>query len=472
MEDTMNGELTFRMIWQKIKKSAVRILVYAIIALIIGAGIMGISDIILSKSQFETKITYYYEGVEEGSDPWGGQMDFVNGIKSVSNVSKALSIKCNYTEEEIANLLDPVIKNLTVITDISDVNKTKDEVILNADYNFRIILTQNSDIDKLINSKNDYYNIVNAITATYIEDFKSKYSYSTDLTAISSVGNNYLDKYYNIKNLLSIMKSEAESLANKAPLFESTSQNLSFSNLAARAAALSLDLDSYKYFVVSNGIDTGSEKSNIDARVEEYKNRVATYEKNVSTYTAAFESLCQQNNIIVPPTDASQLYPIVNQQGKEIIDNLIKSIDMLTEAQNNLNDWTYYQTSYASADFASKPEDERNKIIAEADKLEQGLINNANVLLTSYQAMIKDYNESYNVQSLVRITSQAIKTKDTPITLVVFIIIEAVLLILAVVVAMSVTAKKGEMILRKKLNVGTKGDEKINIEKNQNKDEQ
>ena len=92
--------------------------------------------------------------------------------------------------------------------------------------------------------------------------------------------------------------------------------------------------------------------------------------------------------------------------------------------------------------------------------MEAGLIADANALLTAYKNMIKDYNESYNVQSLVRVTSQATKTKDSPITLVVFIIIEAVLLVLAVIIAMGVTAKKGEMILRKKLQLDKNSDEK------------
>lgn len=458
MEENTNGELTFKMIWQRIKRSGVRIIVYVLIALIVGAGILGLADVIFSKSQFETRITYYYEGVEEGTDPWGGQMDFVNGVKSVSNVSKALSIKCGYSEEEVAELLDPVIKNLTVITDTTNVNKNAEEVILNADYNFRIIITQSGEIDKYLNSKNDYYNMVDAITSTYIESFKNKYSYSTGLSAISSVGTNYLDKYYNIRNLLVIMKSEADSLAAKAPLFESTTANLSFSNLAKRAEALALELDTYKYYIVSNGIDSGSEKSNIDAKVQEYTDRVATYEKNVTTYTTAFEKLCSQSNIIIP-SDPSQIYQIVNQQGKEIIDNLITSIDTLTEAQNNLNDWTYYKTCYENANFSSKPEEEKNQIIANADAMEAGLIADANAVLAAYQNMIKDYNESYNVQSLVRVTSQATKTKDSPITLVVFVIIEAVVLILAVIIAMGVTAKKGEMILRKKLKLGAKSDD-------------
>ena len=98
MEENINGELTFRKIWQQIKKSGVRIIVYAIIALIVCGGILGICDIFVSQSQYETRITYYYSGAELGEGPWGGQIDVVADITSASNVSSALD-KLNYSDE-------------------------------------------------------------------------------------------------------------------------------------------------------------------------------------------------------------------------------------------------------------------------------------------------------------------------------------------------------------------------------------
>ena len=51
MEENINSELTFKKIWQQIKKSGVRIIVYAFIALIVCGGILGICDIFVSQSQ-------------------------------------------------------------------------------------------------------------------------------------------------------------------------------------------------------------------------------------------------------------------------------------------------------------------------------------------------------------------------------------------------------------------------------------
>ncbi len=90
MEENNNGELTFKMIWQRIKESGVRIIVYCLIAVIVMGGILGVCDIFVSQSQYETNVTYFYSGVEDGKDPWGGSTDVISDIKSVNNVSSAL----------------------------------------------------------------------------------------------------------------------------------------------------------------------------------------------------------------------------------------------------------------------------------------------------------------------------------------------------------------------------------------------
>ena len=38
MEETNGGELTFKMLWDKLKRSALRILIYALVAMIIATG--------------------------------------------------------------------------------------------------------------------------------------------------------------------------------------------------------------------------------------------------------------------------------------------------------------------------------------------------------------------------------------------------------------------------------------------------
>ena len=98
-EQQYADELTFKKIWDSIKRSGVRIIVYVLIGLIIAVGVMGVCNIILTRSQYETKITYYYSGVEDGNDPWGGQMGLVNNIRASSNVRNALA-KCGYEDRK------------------------------------------------------------------------------------------------------------------------------------------------------------------------------------------------------------------------------------------------------------------------------------------------------------------------------------------------------------------------------------
>ena len=125
-EEQYTEELTFKKIWEKIKISGVRIIVYVLIGLILGTAVLGVTDIVMSKSQFETRITYYYSGIEDGNDPWGGQMSLVNNIRTSSNVRNALA-KCGYDEETIDKLVGEVISNLSVIPTVSDEQKDENE---------------------------------------------------------------------------------------------------------------------------------------------------------------------------------------------------------------------------------------------------------------------------------------------------------------------------------------------------------
>lgn len=469
MEENMNGELTFKMIWQRIKQSAVRILVYAIIALIIGAGVMGITDIVLSKSQFETKITYYYEGVEEGKDPWGGQMDFVNGIKSPSNVSTALE-QCKYTEEEIKELTDLVINNLTVAVDMSDEKKDKDDIITSAQYNFRIILTQNSDMDKLINSKNDYTNIVSAITNNYLKVFKSRYSYNTSLVGLTaSDAKNFIAKYNTIKDNLNQFLTEIQTLNDIAPNYVSSQENYTFGLLMTKASAIANELENFKSYILSNSITTSNEQQQIKITIEKYYGQMRAKEKEIKNLQTALETIASMPSTGTGTGTGSII--ITSPDYKELQAKLTAAIEENSDYEALFNEWVDYGKYYGitvtysgdtSSDLqiqVSETEPTDPEVINKASEQEQEILAIYNALIDDYKSVIDDYNQSYNVQSLVRITSQAMRTKDTPVTLLVFLIIEAVLLVLAVIIAMSVTAKKGEMILRKKLKVGVKKDE-------------
>lgn len=479
MEESINGELTFRMIWKRIKLSGVRILVYVLIALIVGAGILGVADLIFSKSQFETRITYYYEGVEEGLDPWGGKINFVNGIKSVSNVTAALR-ECKYNDEEIAALTDPVIKNLAVVVDMTNEKKNSEEIITQAQYNFRIILSQSGEIDKNINSKNDYYNIVSAITSNYIQTFKTQYSYTTHLVPLTvDDTNSFITKYNIVKNALNQFVTEITTLNEISSKYVSPNTNITFGSLLAKATSIEEgSLAAFKDVILSNSVNSGSEQQTVKNNIEKYFSQVQAKEKEVKTLQDTLNTISNMPN---GGTSTSTGTIVINPPDyKELLATIDKATDELTEARLNYAEWVSYADEYGITNIVINASDSENKtismdvaeleesgeeVISQAKAKEDVLIEQYNSLISIYKEVIEDYNESANVQNLVGITSQTTKTKDTPVTVLVFIIIEAVLLILAVIVAMGVTAKKGEMILRKNLNLEKKNKEENVSEK-------
>ncbi len=443
-EEQQNGELTFKMIWQKIKISGVRILVYAMIGIIITAGIMGICSLIVTNSQYETKITYYYSGVEKGDDPWGGQMNLVDDIRSSSNVRNAL-VKCGYDEATIDVLVDIVIENLSVVPVSINEIKDGDRVVSN-DYNYRIILAQNPALDRKIGSRNEYSTIVDSITTTYIETFKSKYNMTTKLAAIDGVSGESVNTVLNFSSLrqnLNTFAQELKGWAQKAPEFISSSQGVSYSTLASQVASLSIELDRYRTHILTNAIDGNGEKAYIELKLNEYNAETSAYAKQVSDLKEALASI---QTIITTP-GSSQNIGVVIQESQKLQDALLVATDKHAAAMQNQEIWTSYLNDYnANADnFAGKTDEEKKALYDKALLMANGIINDYNALLNSYNEMLKDYNSGYSINSLVRVTSGARQTTFSPITKMMFFIIIAVVIILAVIIAMVVTSKKGAM---------------------------
>ncbi len=262
-EQQYADELAFKKIWDSIKRSGVRIIVYVLIGLIIAVGVMGVCNIILTRSQYETRITYYYSGVEDGNDPWGGQMGLVNNIRASSNVRNALA-KCGYDEETIDLLVDDVIQNLSVIPSTTNEYRNESEEVISASYNYRIILTQNPKIDKNLGSRNEYNTIVNAITEEYIEAFKLKYSMDTKLPAIENISDslsqNTLQNYDELRQYVNTFAIESASWQAKTGNFISPSQKESFATLTSQIASLSSELDRYRTHILTNAINGNGEK--------------------------------------------------------------------------------------------------------------------------------------------------------------------------------------------------------------------
>ncbi|MDE5654876.1 MAG: hypothetical protein K2I46_04635 [Clostridia bacterium] len=452
MEENINGELTFRKIWQQIKKSGVRIIVYAIVALIVCGGILGICDIFVSQSQYETSITYYYSGAELGEGPWGGQFDVVADITSVGNVSTALD-KLEYSDEEKDALVKLVIKNLSVVSAVDEKVEETTGALLSGTYSYKIVLAQDSDIDKIIKSRNSYNNIVSAITSNHIENFKNKYSFSTTLGKLAVMGNyNAFQNYSIIKGNINVFLEESKMCDEIASSFVSTSQKMSFSMLKNRIENVLLPkLEVYSDFVASNGIDAKNEKDYVNKMLADATSEVTRREKDVEECLEALSALTNgtvgspnTGTIIVNPADPETLNKAIEDL------NLAKAKRDLAEAEKPFG--ARFQKDYESAQsFADRSEAEKTTLINSANALVNEVVSEYNSLVDSYKLMIEDYNNGYNVTSLVRMTSVPTQATNSPITLKVGVIIELMVLIVSVIVAMLVTSKKGAMKIKRKM---------------------
>ncbi|MDE6885234.1 MAG: hypothetical protein K2P32_05605, partial [Clostridia bacterium] len=346
MEENNNGELTFKMIWQRIKESGVRIIVYCIIAVIVMGGILGVCDIFVSQSQYETNVTYFYSGVEDGKDPWGGSTDVISDIKSVNNVSSALQ-SLEYSEEEIDALVGLIIRNLNIIASTHNEVTAEDGTTLSANYSFRIVLSQDAQIDSHLKSRNDYNNIVNAITTTHINNFKSKYSIGTSLTKLESVDSyNYFKKVSAIDSYLKLMKGEISTWQKTAPDFISTSQNINFATLNARVDGAALKLESYLNHILFNGIETNNESEYIELRLQSATDLITIYDEEITKQKEVLATLMQNpdttvsggGTIIVTPPDEKVL--------KVTVDAIAAAIENKRNAQEDKNKWTNYKNYF------------------------------------------------------------------------------------------------------------------------------
>ncbi|MDE7336578.1 MAG: hypothetical protein K2N32_00485, partial [Clostridia bacterium] len=316
------------------------------------------------------------------------------------------------------------------------------------DYNYRIILTQNSKIDKHLGSRNEYNTIVSAITEEYINSFKLNYSMDTKLPAIERLGEgvslNSLQNYDELRQYVITFATESASWQAKAGNFISPSEKESFSTLTSQIASLSSELDRYRTHILTNAINGNGEKELIAIRHAEYTAESSAKQAQITTLNNALK---EASTII---STGSQSGTVILQTTKELQEEIIRVSAELAKASENKELWTAYQKSYTDNEnrYENMTESEQTALYDTAISMANSIIDRYNTLLTTYQGMIKDYNDGYSINSLVRVTSGAIRTNTSVLTPMIFIIILAVVIIIAVIIAMCVTSKKGAMRIK------------------------
>ena len=364
--------------------------------------------------------------------------------------------KLEYSDEEKDQLVRLIIRNLSVINTVT--NETKDEEteeVLSGSYTYKVVLSQDSRIDKIIKSRNAYNNIVSAVITNYMENFKSKYSLDASKFDNLSVSGNYnaFQKYEIMKGNINLFIEMCDTCAEKAPSFVSTSQKMSFGTLQTRIESIVLPkLEAYCDFVSTNGMNANRESDYVNKMLESATKDVARCEKAVEDYQQELSSLMMNGTLNPPSTTGTSIY---NPPSDEILttamNNLKSAMSKRDVAEASKSFWERCKSNYESADdYASKTDEQKKELADAASALESEVIEDYNSLVVACKQMIEEYNSGYSVNSLVRMTSVPTQSTNSPITLKVGIIVELAVLIITVIVAMIVTSKKGAMKLKKK----------------------
>lgn len=367
----MNGKqakdgLTYQALIALIKKSFLRIIIYALIAAFV-AGAIGVVIILLNKegTTFNAMIEYNYGGAEKGLDPQGSRLD-VGKIKSDSIVTKAL-IDNNFTEEERAKIKTKLISNITIAGVVP-------EDIMNKILIIKEIATktpsQLNELNQLSYHSTSYVislrnekelnltsaqctNILNSIVDNYIADFKVKYGFKNVLgtllgNGIAHANYDYIELHSIYEDQLKNIVSYLEDMTSVSPTFRSTQNQRSFEDLKARVQAISdYDLNQFEIYIYEKGVSKKdaviAAATYIDEKVKEIDRKVASTtaglnatNQAIADFTFVYNTTYTDNNTTTQVLANGEAYNKLQEEARTYQTRLVElnTIKALWESRN------------------------------------------------------------------------------------------------------------------------------------------
>jgi hypothetical protein len=276
-ENIQTNELTFQKIFVLIKKSFVRIVVYVLIAAVLGAGI---TTIVLfadnGLTEYKTIIDYNYLGVEDGNDPLDNMLD-TSKLKSTVLVAEALGNMSFVSDDDLSSYTQIIADSLSVEGYVSSSileELSNDETLSYFPTRYTITLVEN---DALNFEDAQYTAFLNQLIDCYIEYFKETYNYGTILSlsiaddALNSTYD-YIDLYMEYKTAINGLISELETLKDNVP----ERYNVISSNIDS----LYNELSTIESYILSNNVKKSSTMSifdNLTSKKTEYSNMALQY---------------------------------------------------------------------------------------------------------------------------------------------------------------------------------------------------
>lgn len=432
-------EFTFKKFFALLKKSGKRILVYAIIAAIIGAClavIVGITTI--EKKVYSTTIEYTHKGIEKGLAPDGTTLN-QNMIKSSVVINAALT-KMGYDEAAVAKLASTVEDALSVTPYIS--SAVAEKIAADPTYEYipsRYSLSLETKSISAIKS-NRYPELLNNVTEAYRNYFKETYKY--DVRVTDGIGASALETavdYYNLIDLYQAQINSVRSIFNALP----DSYQTATAKLSNEISILENRVGSLENYVLLNNVQKEGVPLTLAANLANRK-----HECEIKSLAYA-EQITELSNTI---EKYSQLYDSVIMNGT---DGKITIVGGDTSLYNNLvQKKENVITLKADCDSTAKILEQKAALIASTpctaeqrayvDRSFGELYTQYTASVQSVNDQLADYTETYVISSGVKVVNPASASVSIGWAAVAATLVATVLV--GIVVAIIVTSVKTKKV--------------------------
>jgi len=316
---------TFRKFFNLVKKSAKRILIYAIIAAVIGIGLAAVVGVFtIDDKVYSSTVEFTHRGIEKGLAPDGTVLDY-NVLKSPAVVNAALE-EMGYKDN--AALVSSVEDALTITPYVSDAIAKK--IAEDPTYEYVPSKYVISIVAKSVSGlKNSHYQaLLNKVVEKAREYFKQAYKYEVE--AVDVIGSSALKVTPDYYDLICAYKAEIKSLRamlDAMPDYYSTVTT----KLKADIGTLEAFTSTLENYILVNNVqkvgasmllktNLTNRKSECEINSETYGAQIQELSNTIQNYNQLFESLIVDANdkITVTGVDASVYNGLVTKKERII----------------------------------------------------------------------------------------------------------------------------------------------------------
>lgn len=455
-DDRPTGELTFSKIFKIIKYSALRILVYALIAVIL-AGIVSVA-ITLTDEPVEyvsAIIEFNYDGISEGKDPLGtsfnsdiikkpvvlnraiDKTNLGSSLVNASNLHSRISITGVIPSETLAKIED-------LKKDTNNSVDTNEQIANLKYYPTRFVISLNN-YTKLNLSEKDSTMLLIEIIAEFQAYWEETYNKTPILSTYvyKDILENGASKEFShysdiISNEVNILKNYLSSKVDIPYVYSETGDT--YSSLLSQLSTFEETVfRSYDAFIYSNNVY----KNKTDI-INELNHNIMELDANITASDNYIKALSEQlskyqpNTTIIPGGDGGQTIITSYPEQYSIIQNQIAT---------ELSKKSELESKKAIAENRKQRiEDAQDSSSAEADiqRATELLTQSANEFLRiaeNAQSLTNEYRENVSLADSVKKVTPVSANIEKTVGMKTYLVVFAAAIVIAIVIAIAVTLR-------------------------------